>query len=252
MHVLKALILKEIKVRLSSLAFMLQSGFQPLLYILLFVPLMSQIVPDVSFNDYKVSYILFALPGIVIINAMMTGTYSGGTFYAEKITGDLEITFTLPASRVLVLLAKISGAVLQTTLQSIIILLIGGMLAGVLSFEMLPVFLFAIVVADVFAASVSALIIGFTAWSKNPKNVEAVASLMILPLMFLSSTFYSISNVPPIAIGLMLANPITQATDLVRSFMVTRNVPVFNSLYLMTLLLASIVVATKMLKKTFG
>lgn len=199
---------------------LIQAFLQPLLYYLLFVPMIGKSIGTILVADgISVAYPIYVLPGMIIFNAFTSSQYTGITTYIDQLSGELEILFSLPISRSTLLVGKMFFACTRTLVESFILVLIGSIITGHSLNLTVGRSLFLIIISFVFA-SISVLI--FTSLSSIIKSQDAfnvIVNIITLPLVFTSSVFYPLGNFPSYLSILARINPLTFFSGLMRQIM---------------------------------
>jgi ABC-2 type transport system permease protein len=202
-----------------DLEFLLGTMFEPVIYILLFGPLMGKLTGGVDVNGERISYLAYMFPGVLTLVSINQGFRGAATFIQDRFYGGLETLFTLPVSRSVLFVAKIFAA----CLRALVAMAVLSVLATVISKDVsmtLTGFVGSFLVNSTLVVMLSSFMIYLLSKSQNPNLPLAISGILILPMMFLSTVFYpeSVFAGSKILKILVSINPMTHASKLVRSF----------------------------------
>jgi ABC-2 type transport system permease protein len=188
---------------------------QPVIWLYLFGQLFRKVIEIPGFGASG-SYLDYLIPGIVAMNAMNANMWAGMNTMEEIDRGTLNRFLVSPASRIGLMNANVVEISVTTTVQSVIILLLG--LAGGARYP--GGFLGAVVVA------VASVLVGAVfgtlsnAVGMLVRQREAIIGINVffmLPLTFLSSAFLPTALMPGWMRGISSANPLNWAVQAGRS-----------------------------------
>ena len=186
--------MNEIRVTIRNPFWAFSGLFQPIIYLLLFGPLLNGVAGVRGFPSGG-SAIQFFAPGLLIMNALFGSSYEGFTLRDKLDSGFLERLRVTPISR----LSLALGFILQTSINLVvqsILLLIVALFFG-LKFDPLGalVLLVLVVLIAITMASISyrlGLVI------REGGIMAGIVNTFILPAMILSGIMLPISFGPPI------------------------------------------------------
>ena len=191
------------------------SVIQPVIWLFLFGQLFRRVI-DIPGFAYHGSYLDYLVPGLIAMNAMSNNMWAGMSMIEEIDRGTLNRFLAAPASRIAVMNASVAEQAVSTTVQSLIIVLLGlaggaryyGGVAG------LAVMVAAsILLGVVFGALSNA--VGMTLRSREA--IIGVYTFFMLPLMFLSSAFIPTQLMPGWMQAIASRNPLNWAVQIGRS-----------------------------------
>ena len=201
---------------LTSPIFMLVTLSQPLLYVLLFAPLLTSLAHMPGFPPGG-AYNVF-IPGLLVQLGLFTTTTAGWSLIVELKAGITERMRVTPVSRVALLLGRALSAVVTLVLQALAIIVVS--LPFGLRIDPFGVILVLLLVAllGLMMASTSyavALLI------PNTDAFGGIAFSITLPLLLLSGVLLPMSLAPAWLQDIAALNPLRYAVDAARA--------VFNS-----------------------
>jgi ABC-2 type transport system permease protein len=166
---------------------------QPLFWLLLYSQLFRRITQLPGFGTN--SYIQFLTPGIVIMTAFFSATWSGMAMIEDLDRGVIERFLATPARRSALVLSQVARSGITAGIQTIIILGLGFLLGarvhgGVVGWMVI------LLAAALVAATFSGMSHGIALLARREETMIAVSNFVALPLMFLSSTLIAFSLMP--------------------------------------------------------
>ena len=169
------------------------------------------------FASGGVSYILFIVPGVVMMAVFFTSFMSGIAVIWDREFGFLKRVLVAPVSRASTLLGRVFGDATMATIQGMVVLAIAYLMIPLPP----PSAACAAVILVSFVLAVALTSLG-TAIACNMRSMEGfglVNTLVSMPLLFLSSTFYPLSTMPTWMRAAASINPLTQAVELARALL---------------------------------
>jgi ABC-2 type transport system permease protein len=188
---------------------------QPAIWLFLFGELFRKVI-DIPGFQFGGSYLDYLIPGIVAMNAMSNNMWAGMTMIEEIERGTLNRFLVSPASRIGLMNATVAEQAAGTTVQTLIILLLG--LAGGASYPggaagcVLLIFA-SILVGVVFGALSN--VTGMLLLSREA--IIGVYTFFMLPLMFMSSAFMQTRLMPGWMQAIASRNPLNWVVQIGRS-----------------------------------
>lgn len=186
---------------------------QPVVFLLLFVYVFGGAIAGNS-----TEYLHYALPGVLLQTVVFASAGTGVGLAEDLKTGIFDRFRSLPISRAAPLVGAI-GADLVRYVTSGVIMLVFGFALGYRTpagpFGILAAF--GLVVAFAFG-----LCWVFTALAmvvKQPRSVQGLSALIMLPLTFASSVFVPTQTMPGWLQGFVAVNPVSRTADAVRALL---------------------------------
>src|SRR5438270_8085999 len=155
-------------------------------------------------------------PGTVVLTVLFSAIFSTMSIIEDRREGFLLSMLVSPASRTSLVLGKILGAATLAWIQGMVILAFAPV-AGI----GLPLGEIAPLAGIVFLISFTLTALGFLiAWKFNStQGYHAVMNLLLLPMWLLSGAVFSIAGASMPIRWVMLVNPLTYSTALLRRLM---------------------------------
>jgi ABC-2 type transport system permease protein len=183
---------------------------QPVIWLLLFGALFKKVAELPGFGGG--SYITYLTPGVVIMTALFSSSWTGMSFIEDADTGVMDRFLTAPVPRGALIAASLGYQGVTTVVQSAIIIAIGwgigagfpGGAAGVAAL---------IGVSMLIALAMAGLSDGFALLVPQREALIGVSTMLVLPLTFLSGAFLSLRLVPGWIAGIARFNPVNWAAS---------------------------------------
>jgi oleandomycin transport system permease protein len=186
---------------------------QPIIFLLLFVYVFGGAIAGGSGD-----YLHFALPG-VLLQTVVFASAGTGTGLAEDLkTGIFDRFRSLPISRAAPLVGAIGADLVRYVTSGVIMLVFGialGYRTGAGPLGVLAAF--GLVVAFAFG-----LCWVFTALAmvvREPRSVQGISAVIMLPLTFASSVFVPTTTMPGWLQAFVAVNPVSRTADAVRALL---------------------------------
>ena len=185
---------------------------QPMFWLLLYSQLFRRIVDLPGFEG--LDYVDFLAPGIVIMTAFFSGTWSGMGMLQDLDRGVLERFLATPTRRSALVFSHVIRNAIQSAIQGLIVLLVALALGATNGG---PTGWAVITLAGAFvAAGFSGISTGIALLTRKEATMIAVANFIGLPLLFFSSILIARALIPSWMRGLSLANPVEWAVRAAR------------------------------------
>jgi ABC-2 type transport system permease protein len=186
---------------------------QPVIWLLLFGQLFRKIVEIPGFG--ATNYIAFLTPGVVAMNALFGGGWSGMSVVNDLDRGVMDRFLVSPVSRTAIIVGRMIQIGFVTIIQAGILIVLGLILGaswphGVQGVAVLMAA--AVLLSVTFAALSNA--IGLLA--RQEESVIGATQFVLLPLTFLSSVFIAQSLMPSWMQQLAKFNPLNWVVDAAR------------------------------------
>ncbi len=190
---------------------------QPVLWLVVFAPIMSGIRAIPTGN---IPYVDYVVPGVLIQSTTMVAIFFGLTLIFEKESGILKKLLVTPTSRYTIVIGRSLSAGVRALFQ-ILIIVPFALLLGV-SFFPNPLYFFLALLIMFFAAGgFAALSIFIASFLKARERFQAIGQAITFPMFFASNALYPVSLMPPILQEFSRFNPMTYIVDAVRGLLIS-------------------------------
>jgi ABC-2 type transport system permease protein len=200
----------------------------PLLYLVAFGFGLGQ---GISFEGY--SYLEFVIPGIIALTSM-TVSFSG---VGQKLNVDrlffrsFDECLMAPISPYSIIIGKALIGVVRGLFTSLSFLLMGFLVSSSMNISLhIDVVFLLVLVLSCFVFSFFGVFVSFLA--KSHQDMGTVSSLVLLPMTFLSGTFFSLSQIPEALTVVLYCLPLTHSSQCLRAVTLSQPFPWFSLLAL--------------------
>ncbi|WP_431773571.1 ABC transporter permease [Streptomyces cucumeris] len=181
---------------------------QPLLFLALFGPLLTELDIGVSGSSWQA-----LVPGVLIQLTLLGGSYVGLGLLMDRSLGVVDRMRVTPVTPLALLLGRTLRDVVQLVAQAVLLVLLGlalGLRAP------LPGVLLGLLFVAVVAAALSALSYGLAMHLRTGQEFAAVVNTAGMPLMLLAGLLLPMSLAPGWLDGISRAVPFRYTVDAVR------------------------------------
>ncbi|MBS7615635.1 ABC transporter permease [Candidatus Bathyarchaeota archaeon] len=162
-------------------------------------------------------YFSYMAVGMVSMIMMTTTMFSGMSIVWDRRLGFLDKVLSTPVPRGAIIFSKVLNATLRAIFQATIILALAYILGLQLSSTFTLLNLLGIYAAIfLLGVGLSSVFIAFSLRSTRMERPMQIISLIMMPLMFASNTFFPISLMPDWMQAIARVNPLSYVTDAVR------------------------------------
>ncbi len=214
-----AMIYREIKKMLNSKSRIIGALAMPIMWYLFFGQGWNAALgnsPMIRMMFGGLSYLEFLAPGIVIMAAFMGGFTSGLSIIFDMQFGYMKELLVAPADRREIVLGRIVGGAVNSTIQALLMLFV---LVVMLGYTKLVNVLEVAGVAFIGAIIASALATIMASNMRSPEGFHAIINLIMMPMMFMSGAFFPIKNLPEWLKMFAIIDPMTYPVEIARGIM---------------------------------
>ena len=228
----------------------IQTIFSPLISSLLFLLVLSLAIGTDRGDVLGVPFITFLAPGLISMQVIQQSfSHSSSSFMIGKIQGNIVDLLYAPLSAAEVTISVALAAVTRSVLIAIVSIIIFKLIVDIEITNYLLLIVFTLLSS--FILGNIGIIAGL--WAEKFDHMATVTNFVIVPLSFLSGTFYSIERLPEALQMISKANPFFYMIDGFRySFIGKADGSIFVGLiYLSTLSFVSWFVTYLLYKKGY-
>ena len=177
----------------------------------------------VPHDAVSVSYLTFMGAGVIALTTLFTSLFGGITLLFDKNWGLMRELLASPMPRNNIIIGIGLSGVTKSFIQVMVIMGF-GLLIGVQLFpnysatEKLVAILGILLFVGVFSLGFLFLSSAISMSMETPEGLQAVITLLTLPLFFASNALYPISAFPPVMQALSQLNPLTHLVNGIRYF----------------------------------
>ncbi|GAA3821151.1 MULTISPECIES: ABC transporter permease [Amycolatopsis] len=189
---------------------------QPVLYLVLFGPLMEKVVSSTPGFPPGTSWTILT-PALIIQLALFSSSFAGFALLMDYRSGVLERLRVTPASRVGLLLGKVANNVIQAVIQAVLITVLAYVAFGLDA----PVggVLLSLVIVGLVAATLASASYAVALTLKSEQAFPALLNAVLMPVLLLSGILLPITSVlaPDWLYAISRINPFTHVVDAERA-----------------------------------
>lgn len=164
-------------------------------------------------------YVSFLVPGIIVMTALFSSTFSSASFYQDRDSGMLKVFLASPHTPAEILLGKSLGAITIGSLQALLILGVASAIPAIdldWQYGVLPSLLLGVLAILLLNVLLSGLAQVLASRIRTMQGFHLVMNLVLFPLLFFSGAFFPLDDLPRWLYALALIDPLTYAVDLLQ------------------------------------
>jgi ABC-2 type transport system permease protein len=206
---------RDYRQRITNIGWLFWDLFVPVAYLVLFgTGFERAMAGGFTVAGDNVSYIAFLLPGVIAMTSFGVAMNTSWGFFMDKDSGIFYELLTYPITREQLLIGKICFNVLLSMTGSLLVILVAVLAMGVnLSLTTLPLTFLAV------AVTTAGWFFLFSIFAVRMHRMDAfntLTSAAYIVLMFISTLFYPLEQLPAWFRGAAMLNPMTWQVDVMR------------------------------------
>lgn len=175
------------------------------------------VVEGLTIAPQRFSFIDFFMPGVIGMTAMTTSIFTPVAISSRfKETGVFHKLATTPLKRYEWILSRTVFNILVSYLGMVVMLIIGVVLFN-MKITVDAVSLVMVAMASLLFSGIGMIIARFV---KDPDGADAAANVITFPMMFLSGTFFELSQMPQFLQTIARVLPLTYVSEGLRAAMI--------------------------------
>jgi ABC-2 type transport system permease protein len=192
------------------------------LYSSVFFPLMLLAILGVGVEDGLDprnidDYVTFLTPGMIVMTALFSSTFSSATYYQDRDSGILRVLFASPHSQRVILLGKTLSSAVIGVAQALIVL---GVAAAIPAIHFhwqygvpgsIALTAFSVVLLNLFLSGLGQML---ASRIRSMQGFHLVMNLVLFPFLFFSGAFFPLDELPIWLKLLGRINPLSYGVDL--------------------------------------
>ena len=188
----------------------IQTVVSPLVTSLLFLMVLSLAIGNERGGALGFPFITFLAPGLIAMQIIQQGfSHSSSSIMIGKIQGNIVDILYAPLSPGEVTLATILAAVTRSIIIAVVSIIVFSFIIDLKIHNLFYIFIYTFLGSFILGAI--GFIIGL--WAEKFDNMASATNFIIVPLSFLSGTFYSIKKLPDILQRISEWNPFFYIID---------------------------------------
>lgn len=162
-------------------------------------------------------YVTFLTPGMIVMTALFSSTFSSASYYQDRDSGILKVLLASPNATRVILLGKTLSAVIIGMVQALIVL---GVAAAVPAIDFrwqygvvpsLALTFVAILLLNLFLCGLGQLL---ASRIRSMQGFHLLMNLVLFPFLFFSGAFFPLADLPEWLKLLGRINPLSYGVDL--------------------------------------
>jgi ABC-2 type transport system permease protein len=167
------------------------------------------------------NYLSFLVPGIITQTVLLSGIFWGMIILQDKRFGFLSELLVAPVSRVKILIGSAAGGATICILQGIIVFVVSSFLGfRPYNWALVPV---AFLVLVLMTLALTCLGAGIASMVDDFQGFQGINNLLVMPLFFLSSALYPLTNIPTVLRIVSDLNPVSYMVDGLRGMLTNQS-----------------------------
>ena len=188
----------------------IQTVISPLVTSLLFLFVLSLAIGNERGEVLGVPFITFLAPGLIAMQVIQQAfSHSSSSIMIGKIQGNIVDILYAPLTAWEITLATNLAACTRSIMIALVSIVVFSFIIDLTFYNFFYIFIFTFLGA--FILSSIGIVIGL--WSEKFDHMASATNFIIVPLSFLSGTFYSIDKLPDILKGVSEINPFFYIID---------------------------------------
>lgn len=215
---IKASFYREMKIRLSSPRVLIENIVNPLLVLVIFGLIFSRTIGEIEINErVSINYLTYFVIGAINISLVSNALVAATKVFVDKYMGLYEEMLSYPVKREEIILGKYIFNLILSILQIVVMLLFVIIIDGIPNVNLVSVILF--LVLEVIASTFLFFFFTYLAVIlKNQDGFNTMYFLVMTPVIYTSTIYYPIDNMPFLMKIISVINPLTWLTDLGRYY----------------------------------
>ena len=207
METIYILWLRQIKRYWRSKARIIGSLGQPLLFMLAFGFGFGPIYAKAGGGNY----LQFLVPGVISMSILFSAVFSGLEIIWDRQFGFLKEMLVAPVSRLKIMFGRSLGGATVATIQGLVVFALSFIIGfRVENFWFIPV---AILLMFLIALLFTLLGTGIASLLKDVQGFQLIVNFLIMPLFFLSGTFFPLTGLPKFLEIIVKIDPLSYGVD---------------------------------------
>ena len=195
---------------LRFLIVMIQTIISPLVTSLLFLIVLSLAIGNERNEILGFPFVTFLAPGLIAMQVIQQAfSHSSSSIMIGKIQGNIVDILYAPLTAAEITLATNLAACTRSIMIVFFSIIVFSLIIDMAFYNIFYIFIFGFLGA--FILSSIGIIVGL--WAEKFDNMASATNFIIVPLSFLSGTFYSIEKLPPILQRVSEFNPFFYMID---------------------------------------
>jgi ABC-2 type transport system permease protein len=217
---------------------------QPFMILYLVVSVFSRVNAHIPGVSSGVTYFQYVLPGVLVDSAIQVSLQTGVALIEELRNGVVARLRSLPIQPSTILVARSFSGTFRTGMQTVMLLVLAQLTKGDVSFGGLPGLVAAVGLTMLTGWCLGWVFLALGIWLRRAETMFSLASVALLPLMFVSSAWVPINELPTVLAAVARVNPVTYAINAERALFLKTAGSTVGAGVILAPILISLVVGT--------
>ncbi len=180
-------------------------------------------------------YVTFVTPGMVVMTALFSSTFSSASYYQDRDCGILQVFLASPHAPRVILVGKTISSIVIGVVQALLVLGVAAVIPAI-DFDArygvvgsFGVALAAVVLLNLFLSGIAQLL---ASRISSMQGFHLVMNLVLFPFLFFSGAFFPLEDLPIWLKVLGHINPLAYGVDLLRLALYERDTGAYFGLAL--------------------
>ncbi|MEK7600095.1 MAG: ABC transporter permease [Patescibacteria group bacterium] len=166
------------------------------------------------------NYLQFLVPGIITQTVLLSGVFWGVIILMDKRFGFLSELLVAPVSRTKILLGSAMGGATISIMQGVLVFVL-SLFLGFRPFDWLMV-IPALLILALMSVALACFGAAIASSVEDFQGFQGINNLLVMPLFFLSSALYPLTDVPTVLRVISTLNPVSYMVDALRYFLINQ------------------------------
>ncbi|MEV4616785.1 ABC transporter permease [Kitasatospora sp. NPDC049258] len=205
-----------VRALLTDPAVLLFGLLQPVITLFVLTQVFSKMGPPPHFPP-GIKYLDFVLPAVLVDNAVQSAVQSGIGLVEDLKNGLVSRLRSMPVAPGSLLVARSLATLVRSAIQAGIILLLGTTVLGYAPHGGVTAIAESVALTLFISWSLAWVFIAAAAWLRRAEPIQNLAVIAVLPMMFASSAYIPVADLPDWLAAVSRLNPLTYAIDSTRA-----------------------------------
>ncbi len=213
----QAILQRDLRAVLRSRSQLYSSLLTPLMLLAILGAGVSEGLEPSSARIRDSDYTSFLVPGLVVMTALFSSTFSSASYYQDRDSGILRVMLASPHSPRVILLGKALAGVAIGSMQALALLFAAALIPGIYldwQFGVVPGLLLSVSAVLLLALFLNGFAQLVASRIGTMQGFHLVMNLVLFPLLFFSGAFFPLGDLPVWLKLLAALNPLSYAVDL--------------------------------------
>jgi ABC-2 type transport system permease protein len=194
---------------------------QPFMILYLVVSVFSRVNAHIPGVPSGITYFQYVLPSVLVDSAIQVSLQTGVALIEELRNGVVARLRSLPIQQGTILVARSFSGTVRTGVQTGVLLVLAQLTHGDISRGGLVGMVAAVGLTMLIGWCLGWVFLAFSILLRRAEVMFSLAAVAVLPLMFVSSAWVPVNELPTVLAAIARANPVTYAINAERALLLT-------------------------------